>query len=249
VDVQRTDVVMEPTLLLTAAVDPMGCAFTARASVEERLADYRHALRAWIARGPIARIVLCDGSSWDMGAFADLEALARSHGRRLELLSFAGQGYDRALGKGYGEIGIIAHALEQSRLIAEATHVFKATGRYWVANAAPFVAAVARRPELAVMCDLREDLRVADSRWFAATPAFLRERLVPLRPICDDSRKVFLEHALARAAHAALAAGELWALPPAYIRIVGVSGTEGRGRGMELGKRARFPLKRRMFRY
>jgi hypothetical protein len=238
-----------PALLLTAAVDPAGCAFTARSDTRLRLGDYRTALRAWIERGPLARIVLCDGSAWDMSAFADLAELARARGRRLELLSFAGQGYDRALGKGYGEIGIIDHALARSLLIAEATHVFKATGRYFVANAAGFVAAVGRRPELDVMCDLREDLRVADSRWFAATPRFLRERLAPLRRLCDDSRGFFLEHALARAAHAALAEGGLWALPPAYIRVVGVSGTVGTGRGLELGKRARFPLKRRMFRY
>jgi hypothetical protein len=240
---------MQPALLLTAAVDPAGCAFTERSDLRLRLGDYRAALTRWIEHGPLERIVLCDGSDWKMTDFAAQEELARARGRSLELLSFAGQGYDRALGKGYGEIGIIAHALARSRLLADATHVFKATGRYFVTNARPFVAAVARRPELEVMCDLREDLRVADSRWFAATPRFLRERLAPLQKLCDDSKGFFLEHALARAVHAAMGEGALWALPPAYIRVEGVSGTVGRGRGLEVGKRLRFPVKRKMFRY
>ena len=216
----------EPVLLLTATVDPGGMINTARSDPRLRLRDYQAAVQAWILHGPCRALVLCESSDCPAAAFADLVALARQRGRRLDYLAFR-QDFPPRLGKGFGELGIIAHALERHPALAAAAMVVKATGRYQVANAQCLAAQCATEPA-AVICDLRDHLTVADCRWFAATPAFLRDYLLPRRGQCDDAAGVFLEHVLARAAHAAMADGLAWRLPRAMPVVRGITGSDAR---------------------
>lgn len=154
------------------------------------------------------------------------------------------------LGKGYGELGIIGHALAHAPSLAGGeTVIVKVTGRYFVANAAPLLALLGAADPPAMVCDLRENLTVADSRIFAASHHFMSTYLTPLRRLADDSRQVFFEHLLARAVHAAMGAGLSWALMPMVPRILGVGATRGRHHGYALSKRLRYRLKRRLFRY
>ncbi len=239
-----------PVLLLTAAVDVSGVAHTARHDPRVRLDDYRESLDRWVSCGQFRSIVLCENSGWDPSAFAAQRAAAAARGVDVEIICWPGQDFPRARGKGYGEMRTIAFALAHSRLIGEASHVFKCTGRYFVTNAARLVKAVAAatpRPDVA--CDLRDGLRVGDSSWFAGTPRFFADHLVPQLEVIDDARSVFFEHALARATGSALAQGLTWNLPPAPPLLCGVSGTMNRALRVSLSKRLRFALKRRIFRY
>nr|MBA3707284.1 hypothetical protein [Planctomycetota bacterium] len=160
------------------------------------------------------------------------------------------QDFPKHRGKGYGEMGIIAHALAHSRLLKEATHVFKITGRYFVANAASLVRCVDEAdPVPDIVCDLRENLTIADSRWFAGTLAFFREHLVPQREMIDDTVDIFFEHALARAVHSAMATGMGWRLPAASARLVGITATTNLPIAIGPGKRIRHRMKNWLFRY
>lgn len=234
-----------PVLLLTASVDPRGCAFTQRADPATRLRDYQDTLSRWIAARHFPRIVLCENSAWDLTAFADQRRAAQDHGVELELLGFDGQDFDRRLGKGYGELGIIAHACDHARLLAGVTTLVKVTGRYVVGNVTPLLDLLHREPA-DIVCDLRHHLTEADCRIFAATPAFLREDLLPLRPLADDSRGVFLEHLLARAAHLAMGRGRRWALMPMVPRITGIGGSYGQAHHASFSKVLRHLVKRRI---
>lgn len=237
-----------PVLLLTASVDPCGCAFTARSDPQTRLRDYRQALSHWINGRQFPRIVFCENSNWDLNAFAVQRQAAQDHGIELELLGFAGQDFDRRLGKGYGELGIIAHACAQSRLLAATTMLVKVTGRYTVGNVAPLLSLLRHDPP-DVVCDLREHLTVADCRIFAASPLFLREDLLPLRHLADDSHGVFLEHLLARAAHLAMGRGRRWSLMPMLPEVSGVGGSFDKAHRVTLSKKLRHRLKHRVFAY
>lgn len=237
----------ETVLLLTATVDPGATINTRRHDPAERLRDYRTALRAWILHGPCRHLVLCESSGCPAEAFADLTALAMQCDRQLEYHSFR-QDFPAHLGKGYGEICILAHALARSQLLAAASMVLKGTGRYRVANADRLARQCAIEPA-AVVCDLRENLTAADCRWFAATPAFLRDYLLPRQQLCDDSRGSFLEHVLARAVHAAIADGHAWRLPQVLPRVLGIAGTNGRAIRTSWSKRLRHRCKRSVVAY
>lgn len=240
----------EPVLLLTATVDPGACINTQRGDPRQRATDYRHALQAWLAHGWFRRIVLAENSGADPSLFAAEAVALADRGVAFEFLACPPGDQDQARGKGYGEMGIIAAALRSSRLIAEGGEgqvVVKSTGRYVQTNAGRLAALAGRGLDgCAVVCDLRQHLTSADSRVFAATAAFLVRHFLPLRATVDDTRKVFFEHALARAMHAALAAGEQWRPLPCAPRIVGVGATDNRAHRLSVGKRIRQALLRRI---
>ena len=240
----------EPVLLLTATIDPRACINTQRGDPGQRTRDYRQALQVWLAHGWFRRIVLAENSGADPAVFAAEAAAMAEHGVAFEFLACPPGDQDQARGKGFGEMGIIAAALLNSRLITDGGAmqvVVKSTGRYVQTNAGR-LAALARRglDGCAVVCDLRQQLASADSRVFAGTAAFLTQRFLPLRAMVDDARQVFFEHALARAVHAALAAGEHWRPLPCAPRIVGVGATDNRAHRLSLGKRIRHAVMRRI---
>jgi hypothetical protein len=236
-----------PVLLLTATIAPGQTINTMRADPHARLQDYRRALEHWLIHGPCAHIVLCESSAASVSSFAAQMELAARLGRTVEFHSFQ-QDFDPVLGKGFGEVGIIEHALGVSPLLSNASMILKATGRYIVRNAA-LLADQAAIGEADIICDLREYLTMADCRWFAATPEFFRRHLIPRRAACDDRRGVFLEHVLAQATHSALAAGLSWRLPHAAPTIDGVGETNNRSLRTSMSKRLRLWGKRRLLKH
>jgi len=208
---------------MTATIDPGAMPMVARRDPQQRLRDYEWALGGWLASGGVRRIVFCENSGHDL---ASLKRLCAAYPQvEVEFLRIRGGG-DVSRGKGHAELGIIAEALGQSRLIEAATVLVKCTGRLQVQNA-PRVLDDIARGEFDVMCTIRRRGRFADSRLFAATPAFFREQLIPRSGQIDDSRGVYLEHVLARAVRAAVDAGGRWRPFPTRPRIAGISGTRG----------------------
>lgn len=210
-------------ILLTATIEPGNVPFLKRADPEVRRRDYRDAFVRWLA-APLANpIVFCENSGADL---SDFEELARTRRGRapVEILSFRGQRDVNRKGKGYGELRIIEHALAASRLIADAPLVMKVTGRLYVANAAAILTRLGTT-SAAVLCDLRQNLSVADTRVFCATPAFMRDYFVPRADEIDDSAGAMLEIVLARALHCGLADGATWRPLPLTPRWFGSAAT------------------------
>lgn len=240
---------MTVTLLMPATIDPGGVVLTARADPALRLADHLAALERWIAARSFTRIVWCENSGWPLERIIPLIANAKQAGIDLELISFRGQDFPAALGKGYGEMGILAHAFANSRLLGEGGHVCKASARYFVRNAAVLRRTFETPVPPDVCCDLKKDLTVADSRWFGGSTDFFRTHLLPLRSMINDSAGIYFEHALARAACSALGAGLRWMLPTSLPRITGITGSTDRPITLSPTKVLRHRLKRAMFAY
>ena len=247
------DTSADATLLLTATVNPGACINTARSDPAQRLADYRQALRGWIAHGCFPKVVLAENSGVAAELFAEEAALARTRGLAFEFVPCPPGDQDPARGKGYGELGIIAAALAGSAIIAaggSGAVVVKGTGRYVQANPRTLAALAARGLDgCAVVCDLRGNLSHADSRVFAATAGFLVGHLLPQRVVVDDRKYVFFEHVLARAVHTAMGAGASWRPLPAVPRIVGIGGTDNRGHRLSIPRRVRQALLRHLIAY
>lgn len=212
-------------LLLTATIDPGATLFVQRRDPQTRLRDYLSALAAWLSCGAAARVVFCENSGFDLSPLARLAA--RYGECSVELISFQGNEAGAVRGKGYTELKLIEHAMHVSSVLSGSDIVAKCTGRLTVGNAVPLFEAIAAS-DFDVMCPLARGLSVADSRIFAATPAFIREHLLTRVEMIDDRRQVNIEHALACAAASAVAGRMVWRPFPMFPRILGVSGSTGK---------------------
>ena len=104
-------------ILLTASVDVKGMAFVAVTDSAERLREYAGAARFWARAPGIQGVVFCENSGHDL---SEIRGAFEGAAKPTEVLQFDGQGFDRSLGKGYGELMIMSHALEHSRLLRDA---------------------------------------------------------------------------------------------------------------------------------
>lgn len=219
-----------PVVLLTATIDPGVAPNVVRRDVRTRLDDYKQSLTRWLHDPAPFAIVLCENSNFDLGEIADISEAHNPQGKPVEFLSFRSEREAVLRGKSYGELGIIAHALEHSRLLACSPMVMKVTGRLYARNAGRLLHSVCRASPKTVFCDLCVNLSWADSRLFCSTPDFLKDYLLPMRELLNDqlrNNRLDLEAVLARAVHLALSRGCDWSPLPVFPALEGVSGTFG----------------------
>ena len=222
-------------LLLTATIDPGATPFVERRDPLTRLRDYQQALEWWLSCAAAPRLVLCENSGFDL---APLVRLAERQSRcEVEFLSFLGNQAAAIRGKGYAEFQLIDHAMRTSSFIASSDVIVKCTGRLTIRNATALFKAMAAT-EFDVMCTLMKCLSYADSRIYAATPAFIREHLLPKIDMINDGEGVNAEHALACAAASAIAGQMAWRPLPVYPRFAGVSASTGLSAADPPAKRA-----------
>lgn len=215
-------------LLLTACVNPGNVPYVARRDPDKRLNDYINSLKYWLHLPSIMNIVFCENSGFDLSDIQEAIRINNPYHKKVEALSFYGQPVHPEYGKGYGEMKIINYALEHSNIIKESNIVLKVTGRLIVANAAAISEAVSKTNGIDVFCDLRGNLTTADSRFFCATPRFLREYFMSFQESVDESTGISFEDALARAVHLAMADGLSWSMLPHAHDLRGISGTSNR---------------------
>lgn len=119
-------------ILLTACVNPNGMAFTALQDSEERKKQYLTAVN-WYLENTIEKLVLVENSNCDLSNYFTKYIL----NKRLEIITFNGNDYDRSLGKGFGEARIINEALIHSRFIQNCSDwdcIIKISGRLIIQN-------------------------------------------------------------------------------------------------------------------
>jgi hypothetical protein len=211
-------------LLLTATVDPGQTLMVARRDPLVRLADYQQALRYWLAKSAVRRVVFCENSSYDL---TSLKILAASYDKcDIEYVSLLGNQTGATKGKGHAELLMIRHAMANSKLLTNSDIIVKCTGRLTVRNAQQLFRSISIC-NFDVMCTLKKNLTFADSRLFAATPAFFRDYLFPKMTMIDDNAGVYFEHALACATARAVSECHSWQPFPSFPLIEGISGTDG----------------------
>jgi hypothetical protein len=209
----------EPVLLLTGCINPNGMNFTSIQSAEIRLQHYLGAINFYLQQTSL-KILFVENSGYDISN----HLLPFIDQGRLEILTFDGNDYDKSLGKGYGEMLIIAHALEHSTFVKNATFVFKITGRHKILNINTFINQYYSTPGIEIFADLLGKLSFADSKFFGATVDFYKFFL-PKLTIINDSKNITFEDALGQAIHEAIAAGYKFSFFNSFPRCSGVSGT------------------------
>lgn len=209
-------------LFLTGCVSPNGMHFTDLQDIDERRQQYIDAINFYLTNTS-ARILFVENSGVDLSSNFQTEINAG----RMEILTFNGNDYDRSLGKGYGEMKIIEHALKASRFLAEASFVFKVTGRYKVLNIRSFLLQHEQVPQINVIADLKLKRQYVDSRIFGCTPSFYIY-LLQYRHDVNDSQSYFFEKALFCGLLDALKSGYSYDPFKAKPRFQGISGTDNK---------------------
>lgn len=221
---------MQLCLILSATIEVAHPEFLrphGRRETGQRLADYRHALRAWLTRQQrLRRIVLVDNSGYPLGALAEVVA-RHGGGKQVELISCRTEGYSPARGRSYGELDLLRQASARSRLLAEASHIIKANGRVFVPNIERLLA---RLPEdFDVVGSLRHNLTWLETALVLFRKELFFERILPraLEQV-DDSRRLYIERVLAQQVLRCVADERRWYPFPCEPRLQGVYALDNR---------------------
>lgn len=217
-------------VILTCTIDVKGVAFMERSNIDDRFNDYYSALEMWLRATEADSIVFVENSGYDLSLFKELAA-KYAH-KSVEFISFDGQDFDRALGKGYGEMLALKRVFDSSKLLSEKGWFVKVNGRYFIPRFEEVAKVLATKPD--IMCDLSKNLTWADSRVFGGVNKFFESHLFHELLKVNDTKGLYFEHALVAATLRGIADGLSWKLAP-FVAIVGVSGTAN-----EVYKRSRF---------
>lgn len=211
-------------ILLTATINTSGVANMALTDAKIRARQYANACAFWAEQAGISPILL-ENSDANVSEIVD-RINATSPRSPLNGLAFNGQGFDRSLGKGFGEQMTLSRGI--ANFPGESDEwIVKCNGRYTVTNFS------AVRPDIHnqasdIVGIFRKDLSYFDSRFFAAKRFFWTTYFLPRGESISDQPGCWFENVLARAVHAAMADGARWSLFVAAPRLKGVSGTTGR---------------------
>lgn len=211
----------KPVVLLTGCVNPSGMTFTKLQNPEIRKRQYIDAIKFFLNHTDNL-VVFVENSGVDLSN----DFKGASHQDRLELITFYGNDFNKALGKGYGEMIILKYAFENSDFIKKNSSVLKITGRYMLLNIKPILKSYDKYV-CNVMVNLPRQLKYADSRIFIAEKSFFIKYLFPTAEMINDDAGYYFEHALNRAVLTSILEEKYQYLPFKYHpRLKGISGTD-----------------------
>ena len=209
-------------LIITSAINVHAQRTHLRDS-DVRLRLTLEALRAWMALHVFGRIVVCDGTGFDMTPY--LQQLSESGDMDIAFESLCFQNdvaLVEKLGKGFGEGEIVEHALTHSRLLDGASSFAKCTSKVWVTNAA----ACLRHYNGHAALNLAGGFipTYVDTRFYICSKAFYTSYLRDCHRAVDEDHVQYLEHRFFKSIGGTpIYRNTLFPTPS----VLGVSGTSG----------------------
>ena len=179
-------------LVITSAINVHAVRTKLRNS-DERLRLTLEGLTAWMALRAFRRIVVCDGTGFDMTPHLNQLNESRNADIAFESLCFQNDATRvKQLGQGYGEGQIVEHALTHSRLLAEADSFAKCTSKLWVTNAASCL----RHYNGTAAFNLAGGFipTYVDTRFYICSKAFYNSHLRDCHLAVDEDNVQYLEH-------------------------------------------------------
>lgn len=224
-----------PPLLVTSSIG-VNAPYVKLADPQARLQHTLTSLERWLQIAPELRIVVCDGSGFDLTEICRLQ-FPNAH---IECLAFENDFEAvRRYGKGYGEGQIVNHALQVSQTLSGADWFAKCTSKWWVRNFDQLVQEWTGDFQSGLKFKNKNSVRRIsalhiDTRFYFVKKSFYLERLADAHLKVRDHEDYYLEHSfkdvLIRDNRDALRV--LFATAP---RIEGVSGTSAEVHGAGYG--------------
>ena len=177
-------------LLLTSCI-VVSAKYTALSDTKLRLTETIKSLEKWASTPGIEKIVVCDGSDFDLTPYVHN---LKDKCIDLEILSFQNDAAGVLVkGKGYGEGQIVNYALLHSRILSNSTSFAKCTSKLWVSNYSSCIAGFNGR----LSFDFNGWLtpKFIDTRFYIATLDQYIELLSDAHMRVDDDAGYYLEHA------------------------------------------------------
>lgn len=211
---------MNAIILLTATINPDGMAFTNLQDSSIRKQHYLSAINYYLSNTDL-KIVLVENSNYDLSPYF-IDEIKR---RRIEILFFNGNTFDKSLGKGYGEMLILKYALFHSDFVKESNNILKITGRYKILNIDYFVKYINNIDKNNIGLYVHENFSYCHSTIFVANKDFLLNYLFRFGDLIDDTKNYFFEIALKNAFLSYLQNNHYYKPFAQVVRIKGVFGT------------------------
>jgi hypothetical protein len=215
-----------PVVLLSATIHCGDTPFVERQDPVVREGDYKWAIEGWMGVRGYDTLIFCENSGADLTKLEKYAASINKFRHKLIFLSFNGNSAACERGKGYGEMEIIRHVIDDVTDLAPEQMLLKVSGRFRARNAARLCSRL-ESTKAEICCDLRHNLTFADSRLFAITTRCVREFLLPCQYELNDFEGRWFEHALSDAVHGAILAGRGWSPLPCDPSIYGDEATSG----------------------
>lgn len=177
-------------LLLTSCI-VVSAKHTALSDSKLRLTETIKSLEQWFTTPGIEKIVVCDGSGFDLTPFVHH---LTNKAIDLEILAFHNDAANVLIkGKGYGEGQIVNYAISHSRILSNSTAFVKCTSKLWVSNYASCISGFNGR----LGFDFNGWLtpRFIDTRFYIAAKDQYRSLLSDAHLQVDDDAGYYLEHA------------------------------------------------------
>lgn len=209
-------------LFLTGCIDPNGMSYTVLQNSEIRKSQYIETIKFYLNETNL-KILFVENSGNDISdIFID-----EIKSKRVEILTFVGNNYDRILGKGYGEMLIIEYAILHSEFLSHSDFVYKITGRYKILNISSFIINYLGK-DVDLLLNFRPCLTWADSRFFGFKPFFLQQYLLVYKEIVNDQKSINFENALSKASLDLILDNRRYERFCKYPRYCGTIGTTGK---------------------
>lgn len=183
-----------PTILMTACINPHGMSQTKIQNVELRKQQYFEALNFYLDRTGYD-IVFVENSGFDITSYYKNTI----ENGRLEVITYDGNNFNKALGKGYGEGLILKYAFEHSTFIQDKNvPIVKVSGRHLVKNIRNIVwlSSLLTINKEFISCDINPKAKSANSDLFIASKNFYSNYFIKRCSDIDESKGVWFEHIL-----------------------------------------------------
>ncbi len=207
-------------LLLTCCVDPKGMAYTVINDRNTRIKQYYEAFDFYLENTSY-KILIVENTLFDI----DEKYLNND---RVEYLTFNGNDFNKELGKGYGEVLIIEHALNNSKFLKENkdSYIIKITGRLSALNINKLIDSLPDNNKGYVSANITWDRNFAYSHFFISNFKFLKY-FVEKKDLINDSNGIYFENLLSHAIKEMNKNGFYFLPLLEPTRIKGVSGSTG----------------------
>ena len=211
--------VEKTSLVLLCNINPAGIINSNRNNLSDRIKDFEKSLPFWLNLNFFKNIIIVENSGYKGDLFKKYINKSKNK-KKIELVIYDGQNFNRKLGKGYGAYQQVSRVLKYSKNAKKSEYFVLVTGRYVIKNIKKILFGV----KSDIMCDLVRNLTFATGMVTFASKSFVVKYWLKFMSKTNDSQGRSGEHQQAKAVLRAISEGYSWQLPSEHTQIDGISG-------------------------